>query len=464
MAENFLSSIVENFIFEKIDKQILAKIPYFVLLGFFVSITVFLNEYFTSVLKITIIEFDWPIFDYFFIASFCLMILSFLIFLVFTFRINSLANDAIENVWENLEWEKFTDKISDIFEGQESLRKDVKNILDNDFIREGLVSGIAFLYVFTWIFSYVFIHFKVPIGIQILSFIIVILYIFQEVLKFSPLKDLRSKTNEGSQFAGNLLDLYTIDNSFKESKLTKNSSRILFHILARSIGPVIIINPPDIMVDRIIVYWNPDIYDIIKKYLDPNNDTLDHFIELWKFQFLNPYNTDILNDTEVISRFFEKRDGESIRNFIDQRVVDLFPYLIKGEIQSRIDEINSHPPSDSIVNSKKMPSLAKNHKQIVGFRIQNKEKFSKTVGYIIIHSFKGLPTNPIVLTRPTKNNVLLRTDVSALKNEQVDVFHIFMYGEKNFMSFLKTKFQLNSKAYSMDMLQREPPNSPKIRK
>jgi len=111
-----------------------------------------------------------------------------------------------------------------------------------------------------------------------------------------------------------------------------------------------------------------------------------------------------------------------------------------------------------------MPSLAKNHKQIVGFRIQNKEKFSKTVGYIIIHSFKGLPTNPIVLTRPTKNNVLLRTDVSALKNEQVDVFHIFMYGEKNFMSFLKTKFQLNSKAYSMDMLQREPPNSPKIRK
>jgi len=455
MSEGFLSNIVENFFFEKLDKQILNKIPYFLCLGIFISILFFINDYMISRLGIVIFTLD---FKFLFTISLIFEILFLFCFISLTYQINNTVNEALEDVWVNLDWDKFGDKITDIYEGQTSLWKDAKNVLKDKFVVYGLISGLILGYLLTWIFAYVFIHFKIPIEIQFLSAVIVVIFIFQEVLKFSPLKDYSNSTEPS--MGANLMELYTVENSLKETKIAKPLTKVLFHIVARLVGPLILINEPDIMIERLIVYHNPDIKSIIDKYRDKENKKLQHFFELWKYQFKFPLDTEKLSDDMVIERFFNKRDGESIRNFIDERLVDLFPYLFKGEYFNR-EEIKINLDPTIPFNSKIMPSITKKSKQIVGFRVQTKGKTPKTTGFFIIHSFKGLPTNPIVLTRPTKSNVMLRTDVLALKKEQVDVFHIFMYGDRSFMSFLKTKFQMNSKTYSMDMLQREPPESDK---
>jgi hypothetical protein len=88
------------------------------------------------------------------------------------------------------------------------------------------------------------------------------------------------------------------------------------------------------------------------------------------------------------------------------------------------------------------------HKQWLAFKVITKENPSTIAGYLILHSFKGLPIKAKLKTKRHKS-VFQKTD-------QVDVFHIICYGEKGFMNFLKTELQLNSTAYPLDLLIHEP--------
>jgi hypothetical protein len=433
--------------------------------------------------------------------------------LYFTYDVYIRTNEALESIYTNIDWDRFIDKVSGIYEGQTSLIKDIKGKCDNDnFTRNGLFAGIAFTYILFWIFAYIILHFSIPMDIQFILIVILIIYIFQDLLKFSPLKDLK-KESSSSTVGLNLLELYTIDNAVKDNKIKKKTFILLFHIIARLFGPIIIMDEPDFLIDRIIIYWNPETKKIVSEYLNKSNKNLNYFIELWKYQFKYPHQSELKSEEDVINRFFDDptRTGESMRNFIDQSPVNLFPYLLKSNpIQVQMHPLgdsltqktatddnkeitgeggpdikkepipkkiskklkkypkgkdllikkSTNPDDDEIIDEsgpdinmellqKRMPQRPKKYpKQVIAFKVQNKETPPKTIGYFIIHSFKGLPNKPTI--RPRERN----TQFSKL--DQIDVFHIFFFGEKSFMSYLKTKFQINSISYPPELLYHEP--------
>jgi hypothetical protein len=433
--------------------------------------------------------------------------------LYFTYDIYIRVNEALESIYTNIDWDRFIDKVSGIYEGQTSLIKDIKGKCDNDkFTQNGLFAGIAFTYILFWIFAYIILQFAIPIDIQFILIVILIIYIFQELLKFSPLKDLK-KESASSSVGSNLLELYTIDNTVKDNKIKKKTFRLLFHIVARLFGPIIILDEPDFLIDRMIIYWNPETKKIVTEYINKSNKNLNYYFELWKYQFKYPRQSELKSDDDVINLFFDDptRTGESMRNFIDQSPVNLFPYLLKSnpiqvqthhsgdsltkktltkddeeiiddggpDIKKEPSQIkiskkskkypkgkdflikkNINPEEDEIIDEsgpdinmellqKRMPQRPKKYpKQVIAFKVQSKETPPKTIGYFIIHSFKGLPNKLII--RPRERNTQLT------KFDQIDVFHIFFFGEKSFMSYLKTKFQINSISYPLELLHHEP--------
>lgn len=510
MASGILSDIFENYFLEKLDKQILGKIPYCLLLAFIPSLILYINKILTENLSIRLFSVN---FNLIFTFSLILFIEFLIIFLYFTYDVYMRLNEALESIYTNIDWDRFIDKVSGIYEGQTSLIKDIKGKCDNDkFTQNGLFAGIAFTYILFWIFAYIILQFAIPIDIQFILIVILIIYIFQELLKFSPLKDLK-KESASSTAGSNLLELYTIDNAVKDNKIKKKTFRLLFHIVARLFGPIIILDEPDFLIDRMIIYWNPETKKIVAEYLNLSSNHLNYYIELWKYQFKYPHQSELKSEDDVINRFFDEptRTGESMRNFIDQSPVNLFPYLLKSnpnQVQTHpsgdsltkktstkddeeiineggsdvkkepipkkiskklkkypkgkvlMSKKDSNPEEDEIIDEcgpdinmallqKRMPQRPKKYpKQVIAFKVQNKEIPSKTIGYFIIHSFKGLPNKPII--RPRERN----TQFS--KFDQTDVFHIFFFGEKSFMSYLKTKFQINSITYPLELLYHEP--------
>jgi hypothetical protein len=350
-------------------------------------------------------------------------------------------NTSLEKRIVNIDWQTFHENFSDIFEGQSSLQKDVKKSIDNSFIIKSVLSGLLFAYVCTWGLLEILSYLNLSFETIIIALIIVTVYIFQEVLKDSPLKDLHKNQQEPAIFS-DMAEMYTVNNSIKDSVFTKYQSRFLLHITARLIGPLIFINEPNFMVDRLLIYWNEEINKIIYFYLTKDNSKSEHYFEMSNYHLKQPNRYGELETDQIIDIFLKKRTGESIKNFFNKSPIELFPYLLKSR------DLNLGMPDERSKTPGTSSTQENPHQQWLAFKVLNKENPPVIVGYLILHSYKGLPIKVKLKTR--RNNTQRRI------TDQVDVFHIIFYGERGFMNFLKTEFQLNSTPYPLDMLIYEP--------
>lgn len=298
MSAGLFSDVIDNYIFEKLDKQILGKLPYclFLALGFSILIQIFEKIQNFSSVAIN--------FDFLSLIFFVLLVEYLIIFLYLTYRLNVDINEYLEKCYINVDWQGFHEQFSDIFEGQRSLIKDIRNSIDDAFIRRALLSGIVFTYVCTWGFFAILNFLHLSFEIIVIALIVVTIFIFQEILKDSPFKDLQKNTKETALFT-DMAEMYTIDNSIKDSVFTKHQSRLLLQIIARLIGPIIFINEPNFMVDRLLIYWNEEINKILYFYLEKENSKSEHYFELSNYQLKQPNRYGKLENAQIIDAFLK---------------------------------------------------------------------------------------------------------------------------------------------------------------
>lgn len=106
--------------------------------------------------------------------------------------------------------------------------------------------------------------------------LITIVVIFQDSLKNSPLQDLKPK-DAPPTILTNLFDAYTIDNSIKGYKIPEYESKILIHLLARFIGPLIFPPKSNLAIERLIIYWNSEITNLFESYSSPTSASEYYF-------------------------------------------------------------------------------------------------------------------------------------------------------------------------------------------
>lgn len=429
MVSSFFSDLINSFIFEKVDKQILFKIPYCLLFALIVILFKAQIIQYSPIIPAQIKYFiSLPIFT-------IILLIVLVLFLIFTYNINSSINNQIDNAFDNIEWDTFQEKFSKIFEGQDSLIRDIKNSFDYCFILKGIIAGFSLTLLFFLMFLYGLYYINLTNEFILIAIIILIIYIFSEVLQHSPLKDLRSNQKETSVFS-DMLNLYTFDNTFRDIPVEKIHGRIILHVMARIFSPIILINEPSFMVDKLVIYWNPTIIDIIKNYTIKENPQLNHYFKLSKSNLKNKNKYEHLENTQIIEKFLNEKVGESIKNLFEKSPIVVFPYLLKPSIAGE-QEANTEADSQEGKS-----------KQWLVLQVISKEQPEKIIGYVIIHSFRGLPRK--IKLKPRRKHV------PFTKTEQVQIFHMIFYGKREFMSYLRTQFIINSTTYDSNLLQLEP--------
>jgi len=138
-------------------------------------------------------------------------------------------------------------------------------VFNNDFLGTAFISGFTLTFILSVIIGLVLYYLNLKLVILLMLLLITIVVIFQDSLKNSPLQDLKPK-DAPPTILTNLFDAYTIDNSIKGYKIPEYESKILIHLLARFIGPLIF--PPNRIsaIERLIIYWNSEITNLFESY------------------------------------------------------------------------------------------------------------------------------------------------------------------------------------------------------
>lgn len=402
------SQLVDAYLFETLDIQILKKIPYCL----FTPLLFFIAYYFKK-------SYIQPYIAFLTLFFTILSIGYLLLFLWSTYKVNRGIDEELNSIFQDLDWKKFNKSFTEIFNGKKSLYSDIQGALGNDSSGYLLLSGFTLFYIISIIIGILLFLFNFNLEILLVLLLVTIILMFQDSLKNSPLNDLKPQDTPDS-LTSNLLNTYSIDNTIKNYKIPKFESKILLHIIARTFGPLIFIPEQNFAIERIIIYWNEEITNIFERYSNENANS-DYFFEVESYYFRGKEQS---AGSNLVGHFFNHRNGESIRGLITKSPRKLFYYLLDPEEKPLGDKRESG--------------------QWLALKIKKKDGDLRTVGYIIVHSFKGL----ILKNRPRKKY--------TKKSDIKDIEYILLYGEKSFISFFKSQLLMNSKQYPLNLLPYEP--------
>jgi len=280
-----ISELLMTYVFDRLDKQILKRLPYTLLISL-----------------IAYLMFD---------LEFMLLLsatFSFIIFAISTAIFNLIINSALENMLVNVDVKKVIGKLAEIFEGKTSLLDDIKTQENLKLITLGSLSGLSLTILLSTAFLMIFHYFEAGKELAISMIIILLVYIFQDLAETELFKEYQMEETE-TPFIYDIAETYIVHNSLKEIP-TKTLKIVALKILSKILGPLCHLNTPKIHSDALLVYDNPAIESLMKELTQKNNELyLKH------------------EAGQSIDNFFVEGTPESLTCLREKSPKEVFPYL-----------------------------------------------------------------------------------------------------------------------------------------
>jgi Ca2+/Na+ antiporter len=326
-VKNVIEEILTSYVFEKLNKQIIRKLPYCLFFALLIHLLIGKNDVFLILAPI------------FFVA-----------FLIFSPYFNYEVNKTTGKLWSNLDFKGIITMISRIFEGGASWLKDMGIAKKKALIISGFLSGIFFSFTLTLVFLLFLNSISLNTAVLVAFTIIVALYIVQDVAKPNLLEEPEKENKLSLMY--DVMDAYIVENSLRSLPLSRTISKVGFVLLTRTIAPLTYFSLPKFAYKEMIVFNNSELKQYLRRYIEGQED-----VRLkWE-------------DGQSFDNFFVTDDNyENISVFSNRSPKEIFPYLLNPQ----------HTYS------------GKDRKKWIALTILKKQSGREaTVGQVFIHMFRG---------------------------------------------------------------------------
>ncbi len=377
-----IEQLLTSFIFDKLNKQVVKKIPVCLLFALLV------NLIFGKIGSLEIVA-----------------TATFIVFLVFSIYFNYRVSKVSENIWNDMNFNKIIGKISSIYEGGQSWVKDI-DITRPSFLLTGFFSGIFLTISLSSVFLLLLEKLPLDTTLLIVFSLVTALYIFLDSAKGELLEEPEGENK--STFLYDFMDTYMVENTVRKLSIDTMVSRVGLSLLAPVISPLTYFKFPKMTFKEMVVWKNDDLTSLLTKYTEANDD----------FYFKHEGGK-VLGDVLAI-----ENKTENITIFSEESQKKILPYLLDPDFT---EEQKKNPD-----NERKWAAFSI-QKRVKKPRKKAKEKADteleyeyKTIGHIFIHGFKGR-----LLVRENENN---RYPLIAKRK---DVLLIMLLGDRSNAEFIE---------------------------
>lgn len=281
-----LSELLMSYVFDRLDKQIIRRIPYCLL--FSLALYLFFHPGY---------------------LVFPVLGLLVVLFIVSTAFFNRSIDKSLEGILLNVDFKKFIKKIASIFEGGDSLLDDIKAAENWKIIILGVSSGLTFFLLLSFTFL-LFIDYLNPAVLLLFGIaVVLVVFLFQDVAGANFLKENQGEKNESS-WVGEVAERYTVSNSFTSFRFSALVKSALCFI-SRIVGPLCYLAVPKFGSETMLVYENPEVASLIKK-LKQGDDKI-------RINHVTGQSIDV---------FFAEGHSEKITALQEKSPAEIFPYLL----------------------------------------------------------------------------------------------------------------------------------------
>jgi len=377
-----ISELMVTYIFDRLDKQIIKKVPYALLISLII----------------------YSLFD---MKPFLLPLSAafLVIFTTLTIIFNSDMNKALEGLLIDVkDLKRLVEKLSKIFEGKNSFLDDIKASENWKLILLGVLSGFSFTSLLVIVFLMIFDYFAIEEEFSIPIMIILLIYAYQDLAGGDMLKEYQTKETE-TTFMEDIAEAYLITNSLKSFPMETPTIAAL-KLASRIIGPICHLLIPRLHSETFFVYYNPEIKTRLIELTDENNKLYLKCEVGQSIENLFTANWGSIEDISVLSEKSPKK---------------VFPYLLD--------------PSYEFSQEK--------DRKWAGLSIIEQEKRKKRIkGYLFIHMFKGIVIKkgkPEIIKKRGKYR-----EKRMLEPADKLIVLFILIGERKYVEYLKTTIEITS--------------------
>lgn len=383
-----IEDLLTNYVFEKLDKQIVNKVPFCLFISILLYLLLYPFAYVQSILVIAT-----PIL--------------FLMFLISSIYFNKEVSQLANKMWSRIDVKKVLGRMTDIYENGDSYLKDIK-LSENHSLRNfGFLSGVTL--TLTLIVVFLQLVFFIPLENKLVMIpieAIVGIFLLYDIAKSELIEE---PEQEGSMTVVNdIMATYLVENSSRQLTNDYRLSKILFTLTTRLISPLIYFNFPKMTFKEMFVYRNPKLIEFLKQLNQGRGD-------------LQVRQTD---GDSLANVLVTDKDCDKLSDIAEKENSIVFPYLLNPEYKFT----DSHKKWTSLQvirrhdNNRNKQTTLQTKDEKAG--IANEEP----VGQIYIHAFR-IPR--------------VRVDRGSGRPKEIepqrDVLMLMMMGERSPILYLHTK-------------------------
>jgi len=395
-----LDTLLRQIYYERLDKQIIKKIPYHLFCFLCISL---LGIYLGYSLTLNLVM------DIF--------IISFICFVVFNTGYNFVINKRIENLFDFADFRKFMEKFTSINDGNSYLSKDIEDFskVFRLFILI-LLSSLSFLIFNICLFSLIFYFLNLNFTIQLVILIPLAFYIYQDFLKMDFYE--KDDKNDKAEYMTNMLEKYTITNAIERLPLRPFFQGFLF-IATQIFTPLTSLKIPKIHIIQHWIYRTNELTELINNLVKKEEG-----IALEQTSGYGAF---------TIEQILKNEAPEHANILITKTPKENFPYIFDSDYYLKKFKEHQHQKKVSV-------------SKIVMKRKGRKTTREKTMGYIFLHLFKGFQVTGV---KPKQHEPFERESKYATKEpvttyKNAFLFYVILIGEKNVIKSLETLLLTNS--------------------
>jgi hypothetical protein len=389
---SLLADLVEGYLFEGLDEQLLRRIPY----ALFVSFWTYLLLKFVVNSSLNAI------------AVFVTIGLSFLIFAGSTRSFNRAISDILAKEIFDQDYKKFVGKIQGIYEGRDSALGDIDGVKNWGTLLTAIASGVSLMVFLTAVILVGLDYLGVDFEALGLGIVLTALYIFYEVSKasFADTKEAEDK----QPFAFDAMESYTVTNSLRRVPF---GSRSLVFLISRFFAPLASIDVPKFSFETPLVYQTPELMSAISTMAECGDSAevcLKH------------------EDGLPLNQFLVESPGakvERITVMLEKSPKELFPYLLNPDY--------SYTNDDS--------------RRWSVFRIFDK-KTERTLGRVFMHKFRAV----IIKRRLRRASGTGKIDEDFQDRYAIQ---FVLVGDRGYVQYFKSRIEVLSTKVPPDLMNAE---------
>jgi hypothetical protein len=238
-----LGDLFEQYLKEGLDKQLVNRIPFSLLISLLVYLLLLQRD---------------PGYS-FGVASYLIAGSTLLVFLGTSYHFGRTTSNALNEGIFKADYKRFVAKMRDIYEGKGSLASDIDKIENGGFLFEAAVCGISITGFLSTMMLFALSFLRPQIELVLVGVLLTTLYVFYETIK-APLMN-PGKEEQKQPAPLDLFEAYTVTNSVPRLPFR---SRSLLFIASKFFAPIVHVDVPKFTFDATLVYENTELSKELK--------------------------------------------------------------------------------------------------------------------------------------------------------------------------------------------------------